>query len=310
MNEALKTLQVRRLSCAYRPLLNQEVLITMRTIVFILAFVAFGFSNADACSPLQISVAGDMALVSSYNEICGLSLNLPAGGNRAVTGIDIGFMSAAGRVKGIQANLLLNFTGLSDSYATGVSGIQIAGLANMFMGASAQGVQIAGLFNSGGAGGVQVAGFANSGMYNEVQISLINTVEKGAYVVQLGLLNTADDMTGLQCFGVYNRADRVSGMQIGLVNRTADPLQGVDPKIRMMAGARGSNMNGIQLGAVNLADSMTGAQLGLVNQSRSVQGVQIGLVNIADQLQGIQIGALNIVTSGPVPFLPIANAHF
>jgi len=68
-----------------------------------------------------------MSLVSKNTEICGLSLNLPAGGNKTVTGMDIGFMSTAGRVKGIQANLLFNFTGLSDSYATGV---QIAGPAS------------------------------------------------------------------------------------------------------------------------------------------------------------------------------------
>lgn len=282
----------------------------MKILFSILVCISAGYSSALACSPLQISIAGDVALVSNDTEICGLSLNLPAGGNKTVNGIDLGFMSGAEQMKGIQANLLFNFTGLSDSYPTYVRGIQIAGLANLFMGADAEGVQIAGLVNTGGTGGMQVAGLVNAGMYNEVQVALVNHVEKGGYVGQFGLMNYADSVQGLQCFGMYNKAENVSGMQIGIVNRTADPLKGVDRKMRMMVGAHDSIMTGMQLGAVNLADSLTGVQAGLVNRSVKAKGLQLGLVNITDQLQGLQIGVLNIITTSAVPFLPIANAHF
>ena len=283
----------------------------MKILLYSLLLIIAGYASAFACSPLQISVTSDISLVSKSTDICGLSLNLPAGGNSAVTGLDIGFMSGTQRVNGMQANLLVNITSISDSTSeTGVRGIQVAGLANILMGTGVKGIQVAGLFNSGGGSGVQVAGLYNAGMNDEVQIALFNAHDKEGYVLQLGIMNFSDTVKGIQCCGIFNTADSISGVQIGLVNRTTSPLKDYDPKIRAMARDPGSSMTGMQLGMVNLADSMTGVQFGMVNRSIAVRGLQVGIVNIANQLHGIQIGVLNINKRGPMPFLPVINMQF
>ena len=55
---------------------------------------------------------------------------------------------------------------------------------------------------------------------------------------------------------------------------------------------------------------MNGAQIGLVNVCNSGAGLQLGLWNQARTFSGVQIGLCNVISEGPVPFLPIVNASF
>ncbi len=91
------------------------------------------------CSPLQISFTKSYQLVSAHKDVCGLRLNLPAGDNRNIYGLDLGFLGSAIESKGIQLNLIGNFTYFSASRDGGSKGIQIGGLGNLHMDAGMQG---------------------------------------------------------------------------------------------------------------------------------------------------------------------------
>ena len=73
-------------------------------------------------------------------------------------------------------------------------------------------------------------------------------------------------------------------------------MRAVHKGLDLDAAAPSGDMNGVQLGLVNVCDSGAGLQLGLWNQARTFAGVQIGLCNV--------------VSDGPVPFLPLVNASF
>lgn len=101
---------------------------------------------------------------------------------------------------------------------------------------------------------------------------------------QLGFVNGATgDSSGLQ-WGLfiptfYNYAENYTGAQVGLVNYTS------------------GDFVGLQLGAVNVANSLTGAQLGIANIATSVDGgFQWGLVNYTETANNLfQLGLVNII---------------
>jgi len=160
---------------------------------------------AGDCSPLQLSFTGSYQIVSADKDVCGLRLNLPAGDNSNIYGLDLGFLGSAIESKGIQLNLIGNFTHFSASRDGGSIGIQIGGLGNLHSGAGIQGIQIAGLFNGGDeVRGVQIAGLFNG----EAEV-------RGIQIA--GLFNLATSVRGVQ-IGFINVTQKLTGLQIGLVN--------------------------------------------------------------------------------------------
>ena len=99
------------------------------------------------------------------------------------------------------------------------------------------------------------------------------------------------DVTGFRLSLIYGECQDFAGFDLGVVNNT-----------------RG-DFAGLAIGGVNIADDrMCGAQLGLVNwngndstapERRSV-GVQLGALNYADSFRGLQDGYLNVST-GSLP---------
>ena len=85
---------------------------------------------------------------------------------------------------------------------------------------------------------------------------------------------------GLQCGAVGNCARYMYGVQIG----------GILNEITLIS-------RGVQLGAINFANSFGGVQIGLYNDVTVSQGV-------------VQIGVINIIQDGAVPFMPIINMDF
>ena len=153
----------------------------------------------------------------------------------------------------------------------------------------------------------------------------------------LGVVNnTRGDFAGLAIGGVNIADDRMCGAQLGLVNWNGN--DGTAPKRRSV---------GVQLGALNYADSFRGLQDGYLNVSTgSLLGMQYGFVNCANEIfgaqsgcyfllgvnvvygvmdgcqigivnyahrvgKGCQIGLLNIIANnGWLPVLPILNGGF
>ena len=174
------------------------------------------------CSPLQLSFTGSYQLVSAGKDVCGLRLNLPAGDNSNIYGLDLGFLGSVIESRGIQLNLLGNFTHFSGSRDGGSKGIQIGGLGNLHMGAGMQGVQIAGVFNGGDdVQGIQIAGLFNGeGEVRGIQIAGLFNWAKSVRGIQIGLINFTTELSsvrGIQ-IGLINATKELFGLQIGLVN--------------------------------------------------------------------------------------------
>ena len=69
-------------------------------------------------------------LVPAEKDVCGLRLNLPAGDNRNIYGIDLGFVGGTGNSKnGIMLNLLGNFNNGGST-----KGIELSGIINFNIG--------------------------------------------------------------------------------------------------------------------------------------------------------------------------------
>ncbi len=227
---------------------------------------------AGDCSPLQISFCPPYQLVPDEKDVCGLRLNLPVGNNHNVYGLDLGFLGGAFDSKGIQLNLIGNFTSFSDSSgSSGTKGLQIGGLGNILGDITSdtdmQGIQLAGLVNLnwGDADGIQIAGLHNWGF----------------------------KVRGMQIASLWNGVDTVRGIQVALLINSAL-----------------STMQGIQIAAANFSEKATGLQCGLYNGAKSVRGIQIGLINVTQELSGLQIGLVNYIKESPVPILPIINLKF
>ncbi|MEM9919093.1 MAG: STN domain-containing protein [Bacteroidota bacterium] len=182
-----------------------------------------------------------------------LSVNILWGHNGGLNGFEIG--------------------GLVNTITNNVNGFQVAGLANR-VGGNVYGTQLAGIFNrnDGYTGGFQLAG-----IYNE-------TGTRSTAVQVSGLLNIANgDITGLQgTVGgniVYGDA---TALQIGgLFNYNKG-----DAKMQMAP-------------VFNIAnDVQTGQASLLFNRAKQVEGFQLGIVNICDSIVGAPIGLISLVKNG------------
>lgn len=132
-------------------------------------------------SPLQISIWPPNAqVVPDYIDVAGLKLNLPYGGNKNITGIDLGIASSSDKTSALQINLI-------NIVREEFSGLQLS------------------LLNLNGAA-------------NGVQIGLImNNVDAMNRGIQLGPINTALETHGLQ-IGLINYSEFMVGLQIGIIN--------------------------------------------------------------------------------------------
>jgi len=210
-------------------------------------------------------------LIDEKKDIKGLRLNLLLGSNADVYGIDLGLgVNGSKSLSGIQIAGLANVDYINSSFYNPkggpVIGMQIAGLYNAS--SSVSGIQIAGLANGAtSVTGIQVAGF-------------LNLVE--------------NEMNGIQIGGINNSINRraVTGAQIGVLNFSG-------------------SMTGIQIGGLNGAEeNMLGVQIGLINEVKDMRGIQIGIYNTCKTLKGVQIGLINHIENGLIKYLPIVNAQF
>jgi hypothetical protein len=251
----------------------------------------------------------------------GISTN---GLNSAIFYNDISFNLIGGHSAG---NRLLEIGLLTNSNMRSVSGIQIAGLANI-IGANAfvnllpmeerelveqgyessnRGIQLAGLLNyvrdnsrtiqmTAGLNvvglnfkGFQLAGLGNSagGTGDGIQVA--------------GIYNIAhESMGGVQLSTTFNyTCGRLAGAQVGLVNKAA--------QIEGRHSAPATRSRGMQLGVVNLSRKMNGSQIGLVNFGGAMRGNQFGIINFFQKVPtkenvklGMPVGLLNIGSVGSV----------
>lgn len=168
----------------------------------------------------------------------------------------------------------------------------------------------------------EVRGLRLSLPYSECEVAcgvafgVVSHVESSIFSGELGAVNVIDDGRALQV-GLMNSANLeiivlpflgqgpadAAACQLGLINLASD--------WGLQVGALNfSSGSGLQLGAVNFG-GFDGVQAGLFyNDACEARGLQIGLVNVARSLAGVQVGIVNIIKDGPVPLMPLVNAHF
>ena len=142
-----------------------------------------------------------------------------------------------------------------------------------------------------------------------VRLNLLYGENRQVHGLDLGIVNvTTRDLTGVQAGGFNWDQGAMSGLQMGMDN----VFQGTPKSGTSAEAGWGGEGDGVQLGGVNIvADArLNGIQIGAINVAEGMAGLQIGFVNVAEQMRGVQIGVLNLILNGPCAFMPIINASF
>jgi hypothetical protein len=192
-------------------------------------------------------------------------------------------------------------------YAAGVDGVEIGTAFNIVKN-DMQHVQIAGLVNvvGGKTNGVQLAGFHNNVLdsMKGLQVAGISNITEGTLSgVQItgAIGQVYGNVNGVQIQGLASwTRGNTNGWQIaGGLNYNGGKMDGV--QLSGLANYNRKDFHGAQLsGAGNInRGTMKGLQLAAIfNYAKQMDGVQIGFVNIADTVNGYSIGIINIVRRG------------
>lgn len=182
--------------------------------------------------------------------------------------------------------------GLLSSRNTNIRGIQASGLAG-FIDGYMEGAQLSTLFNvsRGGFKGAQATYLANMTYGGPVQGAQIS-----------GFMNfSGDEFRGVQIAGFMNVANGpVSGTQLsGFTNVATNDIKGTQVAGFMNFSA--TKIEGVQAAAMlNIANEVDGMQIGLVNIARSNSFASFGLLNIV--LDGILDPSIGLDTNGNLWF--------
>jgi hypothetical protein len=129
-----------------------------------------------------------------------------------------------------------------------------------------------------------------------------NLVRAAVGGVQLaGLFNSAGDtLRGVQLAGAYNFVEgNASFLQASLIaNTSGGNYSGVQFAFGYNLVER--DLQGLQVGGMNMAFDMHGAQVGLFNIARDAKGVQIGVINRTRDQLGLPIGMVQVEDDGSV----------
>jgi hypothetical protein len=223
----------------------------------------------------------------SGNVINDYSFNIFGGYALGVKKLEIGglFNVDRGDIEGTQLATIFNAVGGKSH------GFQGAGLMNLSLD-TAKAAQFAGLANVSWAGGDN-SSFA--GIMN-----FTRGRSKGSHFAGIGNINLGEQK-GTHFGGIFNFATRSTGPVnlAGVMNFTTD--NHVGGQAAGVMNFSGSNVTGAQIsGLVNFAaKKLKGAQVsGVLNYATNVEGLQLGLINISDSVRGVPIGLFSFVMEG------------
>jgi hypothetical protein len=246
-----------------------------------------GLNSASYSNDFSFNLFGGLSAGNRIFEI-GLITNSNL---REVSGIQI-----AGLANIVGTNAFINLTPteqydlIQEGDESSSHGIQIAGLLN-YVRDNSQALQLTAGLNVVGLDfrGFQFAGIGNSSGANAAGLQFA------------GFYNIAhESITGLQISTSFNyTSGRLSGAQLGLVNKAR--------KIDGRNSTPATKARGLQIGIVNLSRQMNGAQVGLINFGGAMRGNQFGLINFFRKLPtkenvrlGTPVGLINIGSVGSV----------
>jgi hypothetical protein len=186
----------------------KKLLIAVALLAFVTAAHQARAQAADSSgwTPFALGLFYPVQVPDESYDVIGMRLNLIAGKNATVSGLDIGLVNLSSVAENsIQVGAFWN------EVDGDMRGLQFSGLFNVVDGA-ALGLQAAFILNQSGKGtGDVMGGF---------QIGLIN-VAGDATGMQIGGLNVSQNIVGMQ-IGVINWANEMTGVQIGVINIIQD----------------------------------------------------------------------------------------
>jgi len=225
--------------------------------------------------------------VESGNITNNLSLNLLAGYNGGLKGVEVGFF----------ANILKG----------NMDGAQFAGFSNINL-KTGKGFQGAGFlnYNHNGFRGAQLSGFANvvlsnaNGFQGSTFANVVNGNLKGAQLSSFVNVVT-DSIDGFQgaVFANYSKSN-THGQVSGFANFNFSDTKG--PQIAVFGNINTGNLSSVQLsGFANInTKSLHGAQIAsFFNYAKKLNGLQLGVFNYVDTLEkGASVGLISFVRNG------------
>lgn len=152
------------------------------------------------------------------------------------------------------------------------------------------------------------------------RISLLSGRHRNVFGVDVGVLSSITDQRfiGVGLAGGANITHgntTILGLQLaglGNYNTNKTNVYGLQAALGANINTAESKIYGVQFALANIAKhtEVNGVQLGLWNQAETIRGLQIGVVNTATNLKGIQIGLLNFHQRGKVSVSPVINVGF
>ncbi len=189
----------------------------------------------------------------------------PTGETQRFAGTQVAVVgnAALNAFRGVQLAGAFNLTGPS------ALGAQVAGGVNIAQGES-YGAHLAGGANlaGGDAGGMQLAGLANVTARSSTGVNIAGGANVAASDSTganfAGVANvTGGELIGAGVAGVVNFAQTVAGAQFAPIN------------------VSGGDVQGAQVGVINVGGHVTGLQLGVINLAQKVDGASIGLLPVS-----------------------------
>ncbi|MFR9718308.1 VC2662 family protein [Aeromonas diversa] len=127
---------------------------------------------------------------------------------------------------------------------------------------------------------------------------------KGVDLSFIGLSDT-DSFAGVQ-LGLFFGAARVRHDFKGVALTLANWHEGQDSGVNIGFVNLTNNVQGLNWGAVNIAQGNALANVGFVNYAERTT-FQLGFINATKHLDGVQIGLANYAENGIFPLLPLVN---
>ncbi len=116
------------------------------------------------------------------------------------------------------------------------------------------------------------------------------------FALALGGNQQLEYVEGVQLAVGVNLTDRLEGVQLGVGANVAEDVDGL--QLGASLNLAQGELQGAQLGLVNVVAAIDGVQAGLINVGTQRQlGVQAGLVNVAGVLSGLQAGLINVAAA-------------
>jgi hypothetical protein len=124
--------------------------------------------------------------------------------------------------------------------------------------------------------------------------------------LQILAYSEMDSLRGISFPLILGGANRIRGEMVGIAWGLFNWHEGQDTGLNVGFANITNNVDGLNWGAVNVAQGKTVADVGAVSISKQ-SNFQLSLVNVTEELDGLQIGLINCAKNGFLPCFVFFN---